>query len=189
MRLISHLRLSLHILSKHPMGMPESIAYLFGNIEPDLCFFSYFRNTEPGDRGRGHNYKTAMARIRKLELSLVPDGIAAAYTLGKITHYAADIFTFPHNPHLFIGSLKDHMAYERVLDDMLSSYLEVCRESFIPDSMEGACDYLAELHGKYEKEAASPSNDLFHILRAATALRTAFSYVSGGIARRAVGRF
>ena len=33
------------------------------------------------------------------------------YTLGKLTHYLADAFTYPHNDH-FSDSLMDHHRYE-----------------------------------------------------------------------------
>ena len=170
------------------MGMLESIAYLFGNIEPDICIFSYFSGTEPGDEGRGHNYKTAMTRIRKLEMSLVPDGIAAAYKLGKITHYAADIFTHPHNPELFHGTLREHMAYERKLDTAFESFLKSGAEVSSSDSLCIVSEDLERLHEKYEKLRVSVRNDILHIMLAATMLRTGFSYESGFLARRAFGR-
>ena len=95
MRLLSHIKLSLSVLRKHPLGLIESVAYLFGSIQPDICFISYFKGVAPGDESRGHNFSTAIRRIEDMEISQVPDGITAAYMLGKITHYAADSFTCP----------------------------------------------------------------------------------------------
>ena len=175
-RLISHIRLGLHIIRKYPFGLIESLAYLFGNIQPDICAYSYLKGVAPGDEKRGHNMKTALMRIERMEMSMVPDGIAAAYTLGKITHYAADIFTYPHNPELFHGSLKGHMIYERVLDNRLEKVLDES-ETFLPDTViTGATPFLKELHKEYEKAKHSPMNDISYILSAAFILRTSFSY-------------
>ena len=93
------------------MGIIASLSYIIGNIQPDLCFTSYLFGVEPGDEKRGHSYSTAMKRIRVLENLKVSNRIFAAYVLGKISHYAADSFTFPHNQTLFSGTLKEHMLF------------------------------------------------------------------------------
>lgn len=186
MRLISHIRLGLSVMARYPMGIIESIAYLYGNIQPDVCFFSYLRNVAPGDEKRGHNYSTALGRIDSMEDSLVPDGIVAAYTLGKITHYAADIFTFPHNPSIFHGTLKEHMKYERKLDRQLQEMLEEDIE-FMPENfLSGITSALEELHGEYEKNEPSTMNDISFIIYAALLLRTSFSYESKSRRKRTV---
>ena len=184
MRLISHIRLALSILSSHPMGFVESLAYIFGNIQPDLCVITYFRGTSPGDERRGHNYRTAIKRIGKLEECLVPDGIAAAYTLGKITHYAADCFTYPHNPDIFHGLLSDHMKYERKLDRKLVSVLE-SGAMYADGVLYSPSSFLSALHTEYMGKEMCEENDISYILLSSIMLRTAFSYESGRFARRA----
>ena len=50
-------------------------------------------------------------------------GIRKCYHLGKLTHYVADAFTFPHNKK-FCGSLKEHRRYEKTLHDQFSDVLQ-----------------------------------------------------------------
>ncbi len=162
------------------MGVLEGLAYLFGNVQPDILFTSYLSDVAPGDECRGHNYRTAMLRIRRLATSLVPDGITAAYTLGKITHYAADIFTYPHNPDIFHDTLLCHMKYERVLDEQLEAALD----GKLADSFEfigNAEEFLESLHSRYILEEHSVSNDISYIIPAALALRKAYSFEPGRI--------
>ena len=173
MRLKSHFSLARYMLGCMPSvaGPLEACAFLFGNIQPDLKINSYFRNVAPGDEGRGHSYNTAMMRITRILESLDQwsSGIAFAYRLGKISHYAADIFTYPHNPDLFHGSLKDHMKYERVLDDHLRAEIYSRRgDTFVPERTACALrSALLSMHEEYEKNEMSPENDLHFILDAA----------------------
>ena len=168
------------------MRIPESIAYLFGSIQPDICFISYFRHVEPGDERSGHNFSTAIRRIEDMEISLVSDGITAAYMLGKMTHYAADSFTYSHNPSIFHGSLKDHMKYERVLDECLENAIESDNVS-IPDTvLTSATAFIKEMHRSYETEAPSAEHDIVYIISAAFILRTAFTYEENRSAKHSV---
>ena len=158
------------------MGLLEGCAYLFGNIQPDILFRTYLSGTAPGDECRGHNYKTAMMRIGKMTREMMADGISAAYTLGKITHYAADIFTYPHNPDLFHDTLLNHMKYERKLDDCLQSSLErgVWKSFEISSNPE---NFLEDKHAEYLGAEISPDNDLEYIVPSALALRRAFAFI------------
>ena len=175
MRLVSHIRLALHILSQHPMEPFSALSYIFGSIQPDICIRSYLAGVAPGDERRGHNYRTALMRISKLEEDIFHDGVASPYILGKITHYASDAFTWPHNPQLFHGSLKEHMKYERRLDDALQKRLFSDYDSGMTLS-ESIQSFIAELHAEYERNTPSAENDLSFIIPAAAALRTAFAF-------------
>ncbi len=183
-RMISHVKLALHVMSRYPFGLLGSLAYIFGNIEPDLCFTSYFFGIVPGDEGRGHSFTTALMRIARMENRIVSGGIVAAYTLGKITHYASDAFTYPHNTALFKGSLKEHMVYERALDRALLPYiLSAAEVEALP--VDSASSLVRKLHCRYERNSPSLENDLSHILSASLALRTSFSFAA--FRRKALG--
>ena len=186
MRLVSHIRLALHILSQHPMEPFCALSYILGCIQPDICIRSYLAGVAPGDEGRGHNFRTALMRIAKLERDMVHDGIASPYILGKITHYLSDAFTWPHNPHLFHGGLKDHMKYERILDDAMQKRLFPDHDwsMMLSGSIES---FIAELHAEYERNTPSAENDLSFIIPAASALRTAFASGTEGIPEAAAG--
>ena len=92
-------------------------AFLIGNIEPDINLFTYLRGIFQEKKFRGHNYENVIPLIKK-EFNYLKNknsfGIKEYYILGKLTHYTADIFTFPHNK-LFNGSLLEHAKYEKKL--------------------------------------------------------------------------
>ena len=169
LRFISHIHTGIYMLlqMRPSMGLLESAAYLFGSVQPDVCMKTYVMGVAPGDEGRGHNFRTAMLRIeRLLENYEGGGGIVSAYRLGKISHYAADIFTYPHNPHLFRGSLKDHMKYERKLNRYLKSYLA---SGNVRLNVRFTTDVLGELrarHDEYEEMEHSPETDTSCILSA-----------------------
>ncbi len=148
-------------------GLLEAAAYLYGSIQPDIFVKTYLRGVAPGDESRGHNYRTAMMRIERLLRSYEGGrGIVSAYRLGKISHYAADIFTHPHNPDLFRGSLREHMKYERRLNRYLKAHLS---SGEVRLNVRFTSDVLSELkarHREYEKLSPSPENDTSYILSA-----------------------
>ena len=183
MRLINHLRVSLKIakLLGPFMGLLPTAGFVFGNIQPDIAITTFVRNTEPGDRMRGHSYSTARKRIAALLESLaeedVPDTVMA-YRIGKISHYAADSFTFPHNPDLFHGTLREHMAYERVLEpeidslDFDPSQLGLISTSFFAEK-------IGNMHREYESIEHSASSDAAFIADALYASASLLAFFAG----------
>ena len=167
------------------MGIIASLSYIIGNIQPDLCFTSYLLGVEPGDEKRGHSYSTAMKRIRVLENLKVSNRIFAAYVLGKISHYAADSFTFPHNQTLFSGTLKEHMKYERLLDDVLRNAFNMHNE-IQENDISDVFSFLSKLHEKYERQKPSPHNDVSYIIPIALILATSFNYVTNQRLKRTI---
>ncbi len=168
------MRLGLGIISRFPLGIISSAAYLFGCIQPDIAVLTYFIGTSPGEEGRGHSFRTAMRRIAELLPLLSRPGAVSAYRLGKITHYAADCFTFPHNLDMFSGSLAEHMIYERVLDCQLRLLMEGA--DFMPfPCPDGDPSYLlASMHRSYVSTRRTVSDDLSFIIRASSMLRASY---------------
>lgn len=125
MELKSHLYLGVCLLQKGTSGTSHSdnAAFLIGCIEPDLNATTYLKGTLHGERFRGHNYVNLLPRIQKLldkaEHSRT-ERLLYYYRLGKLTHYLADAFTWPHNS-TFPGTLHDHIEYEKGLAKCLRS--------------------------------------------------------------------
>ncbi len=184
--MISHIKLGLHVMRKHPMGFFGSLSFLFGSIQPDICFLSYFCDVEPGDERRGHSYSTAIRRIQELESKLSKDSITALYVLGKIVHYAADSFTYPHNTSLFHGTLKEHMRYERILDETLSDALESERYSGGNQTFSEVSSFVTEWHSFYEKHEPSAECDVSYIVSIVFMIVASFGYVSEPAIKRTV---
>lgn len=82
-------------------------AFEAGCISPDINLLTYIN---------GHTYKGTISFVRST-ISKLRNRLKTAsdyYDLGRIIHFIADYFTFPHSPD-FSGTLKQHIEYESVL--------------------------------------------------------------------------
>lgn len=78
------------------------LAFLFGSFQPDVNPFSYLKGSLHYNKLKGHNYNNSRAYINARILKLQRRRrwtIWQYYTLGKLTHYLADAYTYPHNPN------------------------------------------------------------------------------------------
>lgn len=132
-----HKMLAEFLLSEMAWDIPKVYVKVFilGNIEPDKNPFTYLHGMVRGQKFRGHNYENILPVMKKLFYSLRRKkdwGIREYYHLGKLTHYLADAFTFPHN-RAFEGSLKEHCKYEKELHERFINMLHkrVCPDSKI----------------------------------------------------------
>ena len=112
MRLCSHLEFAQYLVS---FWLPsctaaERDAFLFGSIEPDLNCTTYLKGMLHRNGVHGHNYEQVLPRIDRLLHELTDkNGVHLLdwYRLGKLTHFIADAFTYPHN-NCFPGDLRAH---------------------------------------------------------------------------------
>ena len=144
------------------------LAYLFGSFQPDCNPLTYFKGFFRGQKLCGHNFSNSRFFInRKIQHLQARERwtMWQYYTLGKLTHYLADAFTYPHN-EIFPDGLMDHHRYETDLRAYLESYLE---EQPLPaESADGSLTAaIAELHQEYlEAERSGMSQDVRYILAA-----------------------
>ena len=91
------------------------------------------------------------------------------YTLGKLTHYLADAFTYPHNDH-FSDSLMDHHRYESDLRLYLEGYLAQ-QQLRMETARRALTEAIAELHRQYlSMENSGFGLDVRYILKATNLL-------------------
>ena len=87
------------------------LAFLFGSFQPDCNPLTYLKGSLHGRRFQGHCYPNSRtyveSRIRRLQQRRERWTVWQYYTLGKLTHYLADAFTYPHND-IFPDSHLDH---------------------------------------------------------------------------------
>ena len=87
------------------------------------------------------------------------------YSLGKLTLYLRDAYTYPHNDH-FPDGLMDHHRYETDLRLYLEEYLEE-QPPQVETVDRDLPDTIAELHQEYLSAAAGGMNqDVRYILEA-----------------------
>ena len=144
-------------------------AFLVGSVQPDLNPFSYLKGSLHGTFLRGHNFSNSAAYVRTHIRTLQHCsrwGIWQYYTLGKLTHYLADAFTYVHNPqfpHLSVS----HHQYERRL--RLQLQLRLKNAPLLPSSEEPAAR-IEQLHRQYTRFPSCIDRDIDFILFAASLL-------------------
>ena len=86
------------------------------------------------------------------------------YTLGKLTHYLADAFTFPHN-ETYPDSIAAHRRYEDALRLSFSRFMaaETLRRETARADLAGA---LEQLHRQYVSQTSDSGRDSRFILLA-----------------------
>lgn len=101
------------------------LAFLLGSFQPDCNPLTYLKGSIRARLLGGHNFTNSrpyvLTRLQRLEQK---DrwNLWNYYTLGKLTHYVADAFTFPHNEH-WPDSLASHHVYETQLRIYLAEHL------------------------------------------------------------------
>lgn len=128
MRKQDHMVLAEHIAKTYGQDIPQAYirAYLRGNVAPDENPVTYLHGFRYGMKFHGHNYENILPTIKRLYGSLLKKkslGLIDYYRLGKLSHYTADSFTYPHNA-IFPGSIVDHVKYESVLRYHLEDFLK-----------------------------------------------------------------
>ena len=148
------------------------LAFLFGSFQPDCNPLTYLKGSLRAYKFRGHNYSNSQhyiySRISRLQRRQRWT-IWQYYTLGKLTHYLADAFTYPHNEN-YPDSMLCHHQYETDLRAYLEEYLAtraLRREKFRQD----VADALQELHRQYMAGVADMRKDVQFILKATSLLR------------------
>ena len=147
------------------------LAFLFGSFQPDCNPLTYLKGSLRAYKFRGHNYSNShhyiYSRISRLQRRQRWT-IWQYYTLGKLTHYLADAFTYPHNEN-YPDSMLCHHQYETDLRAYLEEYLAtraLRREKFRQD----VADALQELHRQYMAGVADMRKDVQFILKATSLL-------------------
>lgn len=157
-------------------GFPHrrfELAFLFGSFQPDCNPLSYLKGSIRSQTLRGHNYSNSdpyiTSRIQKLQRRERCWTCWQYYTLGKLTHYLADAFTYPHNEN-YADSIVEHRRYEDALRKYLSSYLKVWGLHPTQISEIDLTDKLRELHLQYMEASADMRRDVHYILEATSLL-------------------
>lgn len=146
-------------------------AFLFGSFQPDCNPLTYLKGSLRAYKFRGHNFSNSQAyinnHIRRLQ-QRTRWSIWQYYTLGKLTHYLADAYTYPHNPD-YPCTMLDHHNYETDFRRFMRGYLahqHLRRQQARRDLIAA----LEELHEQYMATRASMLRDANYILKATSLL-------------------
>ena len=147
------------------------LAFLFGSFQPDCNPFTYLRGSLKSRKLGGHNYISSRNYIHKQIKTLQKRTrwtIWQYYALGKLTHYLADAFTYPHN-ETFADTLMGHRHYETSLRLQLAETLphRTLRHRTLQQDLTAA---IEELHRQYLSAQTDLQRDIRFILRSAELL-------------------
>lgn len=177
MHFCCHVRLGKLLAREYNIRGAAKAAFLWGNVEPDLAFTSHFcRRT--AEQLEGHNYPLASRKVARLMRKLPVEGarsLADFIRLGKICHYTADCFTWPHNPD-YPGTLSAHISYEQKMNAAFHGYIPP--EGLEPEKDTPVSQLLDTVHSRYAAETPSIGRDLRFIL--AVTLKIAGAYAGSG---------
>ena len=149
-------------------------AFLFGSFQPDCNPLTYLKGSLRAYKLKGHNFSNSQhyinAHIQRLQ-QRERWTVWQYYTLGKLTHYLADAYTYPHNEN-YPDSMLSHHCYETDLRQFLQGYLA---NKYIakPQSRRNLTEALDELHAQYMATRASMYRDASYILKATSLLMAA----------------
>lgn len=145
------------------------LAFLFGSFEPDCNPLSYLKGSLRSRKFRGHNYTNSdhyiANRIQRLQNRKKAWTCWQYYTLGKLTHYLADAFTYPHNEN-YPDSLRQHRRYEDELREYLAYYLKTWGLKAEQFSGGDLLERLQALHRQYMESVADMRRDVRYIIEA-----------------------
>ena len=173
MRTADHRRLGQYLLREieeyKNLPLLHKISFIWGNIEPDINYVTYLKGFSENKKFQGHNSQNGMKHIKKLteKIEGKPLNVITCYRAGKITHYIADAFTFPHNDG-FTGNIKNHMSYERRLHCKFSQYLDKASFPFRVKIQEpDPWVVFACMHARYILWRKTQTDDIEYMLQAA----------------------
>ena len=144
------------------------LAFLFGSFQPDCNPFSYLKGSLRARKFGGHNYTNShdyiYDHIERLQRRHKTWTMWQYYTLGKLTHYLADAFTYPHHEH-FPDTILDHHRYETGLRQYFSGYMAHRTPRQLKSDQE-LVTALEELHQQYMEKRSTTGRETRYILMA-----------------------
>ena len=157
------------MLLRSENGFPArryEIAFLIGSVQPDCNPLSYLKGSVHHKKFGGHTYENSRRYIQSHAQRLYNRArwnLWSYYTLGKLTHYVADAFTWPHNSH-FPGSALDHHNYEAKLRVAFENFTRrnqtIQQGDFTPDFTR----QLEILHNRYQSAPGGMNRDINYII-------------------------
>ena len=167
----SHKLLGIYLAERYMSDVSELFrkAFVFGCVEPDYNYTSYLKGLGSGNSVKGHNYECACRYIRKNASYLAEKSkwnVWDYYQFGRMLHYLADAFTYPHNSH-YEGSLADHVRYELEMQPIFIDKLNNTASQIVPEMYlkTDIVHALNALHEEYRKQASRPERDCDIILQ------------------------
>lgn len=157
-----HFFLAKTLAASMKLNRVEGIAFIIGNVFPDINPLSYFIPSGNNSLG-GHNYSTRKEFIQSIGAIGKIQGFWGWFITGEKFHYLADAFTRPHN-HEFECSSKAHVAYERRLHKYFTAKLPPIFNLLTVSSPDNFSAWIEYTHHKYIQKNPGIFKDCSYIL-------------------------
>lgn len=161
-------------------------AFIIGSIEPDKNLLTYLHGFLGGRKLHGHDYENILPMMKRLYDMLSEKkvfGLKDYYRLGKLLHYTADAFTYPHNS-IFTGSLAAHVICERKLHEKFCAAVSEVRSTEQIRLSAEKFEDMQDLHFEYMQSAGGYEWDCRYILQASSMVMAQFAEHHAGAHRR-----
>ncbi len=178
MNLISHLRMARRLLTPYGGGRRSvrSLAFLFGNIRPDILGGFLVLPHSPAARAQAVN--------RKIEQCMIDmqsghrGGIYTNYRLGVICHFLADFFCYAHNDWANLSS-SEHFMYEVRLNRNLKASSYGKYSIPIPaDDVQDIIEHIWRKHKEYALLAPDAEQDISYTIDACAYLLSSARFLA-----------
>ncbi len=143
------------------------LAFLLGCAAPDWNVLTYLRGARSRRRICGHNFENSLRVMERSLLGVQRDGLRTAvdfFRLGKMLHYAADAFTWPHNDFWEAG-IRAHRVYEAELHRRFRAALADDRFLLARDAPGLLAVYYNRAHRAYARAERGMETDCRFIIR------------------------
>ncbi|MBR2019376.1 MAG: zinc dependent phospholipase C family protein [Clostridia bacterium] len=142
--------------------------FVWGCICPDYVPFTYLRGFRQSHAMLGHHARYSGAYIQKMIQRLQRRGVKKrrdCFALGKLMHYLADSFTFPHT-NGFTGTMREHRRYEKELHERFEKQLFSVQMTERQTAFRGRLltDHLQRIREEYDRAGGGYEPDCEQIL-------------------------
>ena len=163
-----HYSLSRFMTRRMKLNLPKKLAFMMGNVFPDLNPLSYLQGANAADLD-GHTYQARRNLMSRTYSSGFKDTVSGWFHAGEMMHYIADSFTRPHNKE-FKFSFPQHVIYERRLHSVFHKQLcpeQIRRLARSHAKIRRFDPWMETLHQRYLQYSSSPEDDCRYILHCA----------------------
>ncbi len=159
MNLHSHLRMASGVMKLYirDQRFTERLAFLFGNIQPDLI--GSFMFTPHSAAARGEAFEKKVKNCIDRLVYARHGGFFTSIRLGILCHFLADFFCYPHNEDVM--SPRAHMGYEMAITKLLKGKGHMHAAVLRPAcKTEEVLEKIWAAHNEYRTRPSNPERDI-----------------------------
>lgn len=159
MNLNSHLKMASKVMNLYTrkQRFTERLAFLFGNIEPDII--GSFMFVPHSAQARGESFEKRIKNCIDNIENARHGGVYTNIKLGILCHFLADFFCYAHNGG--IPSSREHIGYEMAITKCLKAQSPIGTAVMLPSRRaEKILENIWAAHAEYMSLPSNPERDI-----------------------------